>query len=350
MANSFSLLIIIAITLTSVFLLFKEPILIAFGASEKTLSYGIDYISIYLLGTIFVQIALGMNSYINTQGFAKIGMMTVAIGALINIVLDPILIFGLNLGVKGAALATLTAQAVSAAWVLKFLFGNKSILKIRKKNLKLDKKIILSIVGLGMAPFIMQSTESLVLISLNTQLSKYGGDLALSAIGIVTSIQTLILMPITGLMQGQQPLISYNYGALKMERVKETLKYAIIGATMIAVIGFIAVQFFTKSIVYMFNDEADVVKLCSHALHIWFMCLPVIGAQVMCANYFQAIGKIKISSVLNLLRQIIILIPCIIIFSSIIGLDGIFIAVPVADLSAFIITVLLLKNALKKEA
>ena len=179
---------------------------------------------------------------------------------------------------------------------------------------------------------------------------KYGGDLALSAIGIVTSIQTLILMPITGLMQGQQPLISYNYGALKMERVKETLKYAIIGATMIALIGFIAVQFFTKSIVYMFNDEADVVKLCSHALHIWFMCLPLIGAQVMCANYFQAIGKIKISSVLNLLRQIIILIPCIIIFSSIIGLDGIFIAVPVADLSAFIITVLLLKNALKKEA
>ena len=201
MANSFSLLIIIAIILTSVFLLFKEPILIAFGASEKTLSYGIDYISIYLLGTIFVQIALGMNSYINTQGFAKIGMMTVAIGALINIVLDPILIFGLNLGVKGAALATLTAQAVSAAWVLKFLFGNKSILKIRKKNLKLDKKIILSIVGLGMAPFIMQSTESLVLISLNTQLSKYGGDLAVGAMTIMSSIMQMILLPMTGLTQ-----------------------------------------------------------------------------------------------------------------------------------------------------
>ena len=157
-------------------------------------------------------------------------------------------------------------------------------------------------------------------------------------------------MPITGLMQGQQPLISYNYGAKKMGRVKETLKYAIIGATMIALIGFIAVQFFTKNIVYMFNHENDVVQLCNHALHIWFMCLPVVGAQVMCANYFQAIGKIKISSVLNLLRQVIILIPCIIILSSLFGLDGIFIAVPIADLSAFIITVILLKNALKKEA
>ena len=230
MANSFSLLIIIAIILTSVFLLFKEPILIAFGASEKTLSYGIDYISIYLLGTIFVQIALGMNSYINTQGFAKIGMMTVAIGALINIVLDPILIFGLNLGVKGAALATLTAQAVSAAWVLKFLFGNKSILKIRKKNLKLDKKIILSIVGLGMAPFIMQSTESLVLISLNTQLSKYGGDLAVGAMTIMSSIMQMILLPMTGLTQGAQPIISYNYGAKNINRVKKTFKLCLISS------------------------------------------------------------------------------------------------------------------------
>ena len=252
--------------------------------------------------------------------------------------------------IENAAFATIGGQFLSALWQLAFLFGKRTIIPLNATLLKLQLNISKQIIQTGIPAFLMQISNSVLNIILNASLVKYGGDLALSAIGIVTSIQTLILMPITGLMQGQQPLISYNYGALKMNRVKETLKYAIIGATMIALIGFIAVQFFTKSIVYMFNDEADVVKLCSHALHIWFMCLPLIGAQVMCANYFQAIGKIKISSVLNLLRQIIILIPCIIIFSSIIGLDGIFIAVPVADLSAFIITVLLLKNALKKEA
>ena len=228
MGNSFLLLIVISIILTVGFLLFKEPILVAFGASEQTLGYGLDYISIYVLGTVFVQIALGMNAYINTQGFAKIGMMTVAIGALINIVLDPILIFKLNLGVKGAALATLTAQAVSAAWVMKFLFGNKSILKIIKKNLKLDKKIIISIVGLGMAPFIMQSTESLVLISLNTQLAKYGGDLAIGAMTIMSSIMQMVMLPMSGLTQGAQPIISYNYGAKNMDRVKKAFKLCLI--------------------------------------------------------------------------------------------------------------------------
>ena len=208
------------------------------------------------------------------------------------------------MGMEGAALATIGGQLLSALWQLAFLFGKRTLITLNMSLLKLNFSVSKQIIQTGIPAFLMQISNSVLNIILNASLVKYGGDLALSAIGIVTSIQTLILMPITGLMQGQQPLISYNYGALKMERVKETLKYAIIGATMIALIGFIAVQFFTKSIVYMFNDEADVVKLCSHALHIWFMCLPLIGAQVMCANYFQAIGKIKISSVLNLLRQI----------------------------------------------
>ena len=341
MANSFSLLIIIAIILTSVFLLFKEPILIAFGASEKTLSYGIDYISIYLLGTIFVQIALGMNSYINTQGFAKIGMMTVAIGALINIVLDPILIFGLNLGVKGAALATLTAQAVSAAWVLKFLFGNKSILKIRKKNLKLDKKIILSIVGLGMAPFIMQSTESLVLISLNTQLSKYGGDLAVGAMTIMSSIMQMILLPMTGLTQGAQPIISYNYGAKNINRVKKTFKLCLISSLIYSAAAWLLLMTSSEVVVKIFNNDPSLLQITSNSIKIYFAGIFIFGAQISCQQTFLSLGQAKISLFLALLRKIILLIPLIFILPMFVdnGLFAVLLAEPVADVIAALTTV-----------
>ena len=224
MTNSFSTLLIVAATLTILFTLFKEPILWAFGASDATIGYALDYVGIYVLGTVFVQIALGMNAYINTQGFAKIGMMTVTIGAIVNIILDPIFIFGLNLGVKGAALATITSQGVSAIWVLRFLNGKKSILKIRKKYLKPDVKVVLSIIGLGVAPFIMQSTESIVLISLNSQLAKYGGDLAVGAMAIISSVMQIVLLPVTGLAQGTQPKISYNYWAINIDRVKKAFK------------------------------------------------------------------------------------------------------------------------------
>ena len=335
------MLIIIAITLTSVFLLFKEPILIAFGASEKTLSYGMDYISIYLLGTIFVQIALGMNSYINTQGFAKIGMMTVAIGALINIVLDPILIFGLNLGVKGAALATLTAQAVSAAWVLKFLFGNKSILKIRKKNLKLDKKIILSIVGLGMAPFIMQSTESLVLISLNTQLSKYGGDLAVGAMTIMSSIMQMILLPMTGLTQGAQPIISYNYGAKNINRVKKTFKLCLISSLIYSAAAWLLLMTSSEVVVKIFNNDPSLLQITSNSIKIYFAGIFIFGAQISCQQTFLSLGKAKISLFLALLRKIILLIPLIFILPMFVdnGLFAVLLAEPVADVIAALTTV-----------
>ena len=334
--------------LTGIFIPHKALALL--GADAGLIRLGRNYMRIVLLFTPFFMSNYTFTAFARNDHATSIAMIGSISGSFFNILFDYILICIFHMGMQGAAFATIGGQFLSALWQLAFLFGKRTIIPLNATLLKLQLNISKQIIQTGIPAFLMQISNSVLNIILNASFVKYGGDLALSAIGIVTSIQTLILMPITGLMQGQQPLISYNYGALKMERVKETLKYAIIGATMIALIGFIAVQFFTKSIVYMFNDEADVVKLCSHALHIWFMCLPLIGAQVMCANYFQAIGKIKISSVLNLLRQIIILIPCIIIFSSIIGLDGIFIAVPVADLSAFIITVLLLKNALKKEA
>ena len=334
--------------LTGIFIPHKALALL--GADAGLIRLGRNYMRIVLLFTPFFMSNYTFTAFARNDHATSIAMIGSISGSFFNILFDYILICIFHMGMQGAAFATIGGQFLSALWQLAFLFGKRTIIPLNATLLKLQLNISKQIIQTGIPAFLMQISNSVLNIILNASLVKYGGDLALSAIGIVTSIQTLILMPITGLMQGQQPLISYNYGALKMNRVKETLKYAIIGATMIALIGFIAVQFFTKSIVYMFNDEADVVKLCSHALHIWFMCLPLIGAQVMCANYFQAIGKIKITSVLNLLRQIIILIPCIIIFSSIIGLDGIFIAVPVADLSAFIITVLLLKNALKKEA
>ncbi len=225
MTNSFSALIGLALILTLFFFIFKEPILWAFGASDATIGYALDYLGIYLIGTIFVQIALGMNPFINTQGFAKVGMITVMVGAVINIVLDPILIFGFNMGVKGAALATIIGQCASAIWVLYFLFGKQSILRIRKKFLMPKLKILFSIMALGVSPFIMQATESLVIISMNNNLLKYGGDLAVGAMTIMSSVMQIILLPLMGLSQGAQPIISYNYGANQSHRVKKPLNY-----------------------------------------------------------------------------------------------------------------------------
>ena len=219
-SNSFSTLVIIGIICTIIFLIFRDNLLWAFGASETTIGYAKEYLTIYLLGTVFVQIALGMNPFINTQGFAKVGMYTVVIGAVINIVLDPIFIFIFDLGVRGAALATILSQFVSAIWVLSFLFGKKSILKIRKEYLIPDIKVLMPITALGVSPFIMQATESVVLISLNNQLQMYGGDLAVGAMTIMSSVMQIVTLPLLGLSQGAQPIISYNFGAKNIKTVQ----------------------------------------------------------------------------------------------------------------------------------
>ena len=311
MSNSFSMLLIIAVVLTTGFLIFKEPILWAFGASEATIGYALDYLSIYVLGTIFVQIALGMNSYINTQGFAKIGMMTVVIGAVINIVLDPIFIFVFDLGVKGAALATVAGQMVSALWVLKFLFGKKSILKIRKKYMVPDLKVVGSTMALGVSPFIMQSTESLVLISLNTRLSMFGGDIAVGAMTIMSSIMQIILMPLQGLAQGAQPIISYNYGAKQMDRVKKTFKLTLISFLSFTVIMCSLLMLFPNLFVGIFNNEPELVAITTWAIRIYFLGIFVFGAQIACQQTFLALGQAKISLFLALLRKVVLLVPLI---------------------------------------
>lgn len=341
MSNSFSMLLIIAVILTTGFLIFKEPILWAFGASEATIGYALDYLSIYVLGTIFVQIALGMNSYINTQGFAKIGMMTVVIGAVINIVLDPIFIFVFDLGVKGAALATVAGQMVSALWVLKFLFGKQSILKIRKKYMVPDLKVVGATMALGVSPFIMQSTESLVLISLNTRLSMFGGDLAVGAMTIMSSIMQIVVMPLQGLAQGAQPIISYNYGAKQIDRVKKTFKLTLISCLSFTVIMCSLLMLFPNLFVSIFNNEPELVAITTWAIRIYFLGIFVFGAQIACQQTFLALGQAKISLFLALLRKVVLLVPLIYILPNLFQdkLMGVLVAEPIADIIATLTTV-----------
>lgn len=343
MSNSLSMLFIISILLMSVLLVFKEPILIAFGASSATLAYANDYLTIYLFGTLFVQIAIGMNPFINTQGFAKIGMMTILVGAIINIILDPIFIFTFDLGVKGAAIATITAQFVSAIWVLFFLFGKKSILKIRKAYLKPELKVILPIMALGVSPFIMQATESIVLISLNNQLSTYGGDLAVSAMTIISSINQIVLLPLMGLSSGAQPIISYNFGANQYDRVKKAFKLLLTLCLSYTTLMWLSLMIAPQVFVAIFNDKSELVEITSHSIHLFFAGIFVFGAQIACQQTFLALGEAKISLVLALLRKLILLVPFIFILPAILKsaqLDAVFLAEPLADVIAAISTII----------
>lgn len=342
MTMSFTSLIIIAILLTVLLMIFKMPILWAFGASNETINYAAEYLEVYLIGTIFVQIALGMNPFINTQGFAKIGMLTVSIGAIINIILDPILIFTFNMGIKGAALATILAQAVSALWVLRFLTGKKSILKLRKKYLLPDLKVILPVMALGISPFIMQSTESLVLISLNNQLLKFGGNLAISAMTIMTSIMQFVTLPLIGLSQGAQPIISYNFGARQIKRVKKTFKILFIVSVIFTSTMTLLIINFPEMFVLIFNKEQELINITSYCMKIYFVGIFAIGAQISCQQTFLALGQAKISMILALLRKIILLIPLIFILPNIIenGLMAVLLAEPIADILASMTTVI----------
>ena len=342
MTNSFSVLLIIAGILTVIFMIFKEPILWKFGASESTIKYATDYLGIYLIGTVFVQIALGMNPFVNTQGFAKIGMMTVTIGAIINIILDPILIFTFDMGVKGAALASIIAQGVSTLFALNFLFGKKSILKIRKKYLKLDKKIVGSILALGIAPFIMQATESLVLVSLNNQLSRFGGDLAIGAMTIMSSIMQIITMPLMGLTQGAQPIISYNYGAKNLDRVKKTFKLLLLTCLSYSTLIVVLLMLFPDFFVSIFNNKPELMEITTWSIEIYFAGMFIFGAQIACQQTFLALGRAKISLFLALLRKVVLLVPLIFILPNFTknGLFGVLLAEPVADIIACATTVI----------
>ncbi len=328
--------------------IFMQPILKILGASSQILPYAKSYLSIILYGGVFQCVAMCGNNFSRAQGNAKNAMISQILGAGFNILFDYILIMKCHMGMEGAALATIGGQFLSMIWQLSFLFGKRSLIQCRFIHMKLKKKFAFLIIKTGIPAFLMQLSTSLLNIVINGTLGTYGGDTAISTIGIITSVQTLMLMPLTGMTQGQQPIMSYNYGAKCYERVKETLRYTIIGSTIIALSGFCIIELFPQTIISMFNQEYEIIKLGKIALRIWFICLPFVGCQTMCANFFQAVGKVKESSFLNLLRQCILLIPLIFILSSFFGLYGVFVAVPISDMLAFIITLFLIKKEMKK--
>jgi len=338
LGNSFSMLLILSALLTIIFLIFKEPMLYAFGASKNIIGYSLDYISIYVYGTIFVQLSLGLNTFISAQGYAKTAMLSVLIGAVINIILDPIFIFILGMGVKGAALATVISQAVSAIWVMRFLIKGNGPLKIRICNMRISRKILGSIIALGIAPFIMQSTESLVSITLNTGLQNYGGDLYVGSMTILMSIMQLIVMPINGFAQGAQPIMSYNYGAKNYDRVRETFKILLIItfslSTSWCLLTFAIPHIFTR----MFTSSPELIALTTKVMPVFFGGIWMFGVQIACQSTFLSLGEAKVSLFLALVRKIFLLIPLALILPRFWGVEGIYFAEPVADITASFIT------------
>lgn len=346
MGNSAWLLVFFSIVLTIGFLIFKVPILHAFGASSKTIAYANEYITIYLLGTIFVQLALGLNAFISGQGAAKAAMLSVLIGAVINIVLDPIFIFALHLGVKGAALATVISQFVSAVWVVSFLKSKRSVLHL--KLVRPDKSLILKIAALGIAPFVMQSTESLVTITFNTGLQRYGGDLYVGSMSILMSIMQLIVIPVNGITQGVQPIVSYNYGAGNRLRVKETV-IRLVSVCLLGTLILAGVAIFCPGIyASMFTNDAELVALTCRIMPIFFLGIAIFGIQAACQSTFLALGQAKISLFIATLRKIILLIPLALILPKFLGVKGIYIAEPVSDVISVIVTSVLCVITLKR--
>ncbi|WP_010295555.1 MATE family efflux transporter [Clostridium senegalense] len=338
LSNAFTLLIIISILITIFGLLFMDKLLAIFGASEQTLVFAREYIEVIFIGTIFNMLSFGLNHSIRSDGNPKIAMCSMLIGAITNIVLDPIFIFTFNMGVRGGAIATVISQIVTTIWVLYYFIKGKSVLKIRKKYLKLDKTIVLSIFAIGISPFSMQIAQSVVQVIANNSLRKYGGDNAIGAMGIISSISMIFLMPVFGINQGSQPIIGFNYGAKKYKRVKETVKYAVSAATVLTVTGFLAVQLIPNVLISMFNSDPDLINIGVRGLRVYLMMFPILGFQIVSSNFFQSIGKAKISMFLSLLRQVIILIPCMIILPMRFELLGVWMSGAVSDLVAAIIT------------
>ena len=335
LGNSLTMLLCTAAVLTLFFSAFKRPILMAFGASNDTIGYALDYISIYLLGTLFVQLALGLNTFISAQGKSLIAMCSVLIGAALNIVLDPLFIFVFGLGVRGAAIATILSQAVSACWVLFFLCSSRSGLRIRPANMKPRASVLGKIAGLGVAPFIMQSTESLVTVVLNTGLQTYGGDLYVGSLTIMQSVMQMIVMPIQGITQGTQPIMSYNYGAGNYQRVRSTFKRLLAVTLTATVCAFLAVLLFPRSLALLFNDDPELVALVGRVMPLFFGGIWAFGAQMACQTTFMALGQAKTSLFLALLRKIFLLVPLALVLPRVTGsVMGIYASEPIADLLA----------------
>lgn len=350
LGNCTTALIAVALALTAFFLAFGRNILLMFGASGNTIEYGWAYMQIYSLGTIFVQLALGLNAFINAQGYAKTGMLTVLIGAVCNIILDPILMFGFRMGVRGAALATIISQGISAAWVVLFLISNKSYLKIRVRCMKPRASILLPAIALGAAPFVMQFTESILNICFNTSLLKYGGDVAVGAMTIMGSVMQFSLLPLQGLTQGAQPIISFNYGAKKLDRVSSAFKILLASCMCYSTLLWAVSMFAPMVYVGIFTKDAALTGFSVWSIRIYMAAALLFGAQLACQQTFIALGDSKTSLFLALLRKVILLIPLIYILPNFFDnkVFAVFVAEPIADTIAVCTTVFLFVLSFRK--
>lgn len=346
--NAFILLFGISLIISLLCYLFMDPLLLVFGASSDVLPYAKQYISVLLWGAVFQSIGFGMNNFIRAEGNPRIAMYTMVLGAVLNTILNPIFIFGLHLGVVGSALATVISQFITAIWVLSYFLGNRAMLRLRLRNLKLERILVKDILTIGLSPFSMQLVGSIVTVLLNKSLAGYGGDLSIAAMGIITSVSMLIFMPIFGIGQGAQPILGFNYGARKYDRVKQTLKLSVIGATSVMILGFLMVELFPVALMTLFSKDPELIQIGSNGMRIFLMMLPVIGFQVTAVNYFQATGKPRKSLFLSLSRQLIFLVPMIYILPKFLGLTGVWLAAPVSDLASSVLTAVWLLKDLKQ--
>ncbi len=350
LGNCLTLQMVLSVILTAVLLIWNRELLLMFGASENTIQYAVDYMNIYAVGTLFVQLTLGMNAFITAQGFAKTGMLSVLIGAVINIVLDPILIYGFNMGVKGAAVATVISQAVSTIWVLAFLFGKKTTIRIKRKNLGLSAGIVLPCMALGLSPFIMQASESIITVCFNASLLKYGGDVAVGAMTILSSVMQFSMLPMQGIAQGAQPITSYNYGAGNAARVKQVVKLLLIASLTYSIALWILIMCFPQIFAMIFTPDAALIEYARWALRIYLAAMFIFGAQVACQMTFVSLGNAKASIMVAIMRKFILLIPLIYLLPNFFANKtmAVYLAEPIADVLAVIFTICLFRYQFKK--
>ena len=350
LGGCFTLQLIISAILTVVLLLWNEDLLLLFGASENTIGYATNYMSIYALGTVFVQLTLGMGAFITAQGFAKTGMMTVLIGAVSNIILDPVFIFGFKMGVKGAALATILSQAISCVWVLTFLCGRKTYLKLRKKNLRIDGKLVFPCVALGLATFIMQGSESVISVCFNASLLKYGGDIAVGAMTILTSVMQFAMLPMQGIGQGAQPISSYNFGAGNAERVKKTFKLLLTVCVIYSCVMWGSIMLFPTVFAGIFTPDPELIAFTAKALRIYCGALFLFSIQIACQMTFVSTGNAPCSIIVAIVRKFVLLLPLIYIVPKLVEdkTMGVYLAEPIADVIAVAFTAILFAVQFRK--
>lgn len=343
LGNCFSLQLVVSAILTAALLIFNEKLLWAFGASENTIGYATEYMDIYALGTVFVQLTLGMNAYITAQGATKVSMTSVLIGAVCNIALDPIFIYGLGLGVKGAALATAISQMASCLWALTFLFSDSSVFKIKKQNLKIEPKVIFPCIALGLAPFIMQMSESVISVCFNSSLQEYGGDIAVGAMTILTSVMQFAMLPLQGVAQGAQPITSYNYGAGNKDRVKKSFFLLLKVSLIYSLSLWACIMLFPTAFAGIFTDKPELIEFTGKALRIYCGALGIFGIQIAAQMTFISLGKAFSSIIVAVVRKFVLLLPLIYIVPHFVEnkTTGVYLAEPIADILAVTFTAIL---------